>query len=85
MPASFPKEFWGKGMMQVRTVAAVANGALVLMLYVAGWGVPSWTIAMTEVGLAGTAALCSWYALKRLKAPRWTVRFVYRRREDAHA
>ena len=62
--------------MQVRTVAAVANGALVLTLYVAAWGVPSWTIAMTEVGLAGTAALCSWYALKRLKAPRWTVRFV---------
>ena len=75
----------GEGLMQVRTVAAVANGALVLMLYVAGWGVPSWTVAMTEVGLTGTAALCTWYALKRLKAPRWTLGFVYRRREHAHA
>ena len=36
--------------MQVRTVAAVANGALVLTLYVAAWGVPPWTIAITEVG-----------------------------------
>ena len=60
--------------MPVRTAAALTTGTLVLALYVAAWGVPSWTIALTEMGLGVGAALSTRYALKRLAAPRWVIR-----------
>ena len=45
--------------MQIRTVAAVVNGSLVLGLYVAGWGVPSATIAVLELALATGATIAT--------------------------
>jgi hypothetical protein len=64
--------------MQVRTVAAIINGFLVLALYVAAWGVPSFMIGLTEVGLSVAAALSTWYAVKTTCAPNWTARFIAR-------
>ena len=50
--------------MQIRTVAAAVNGALVLGLYIAAWGAPSLTIAGLEILLAAGAAVSTWHALK---------------------
>ena len=49
--------------MQIRTVAAITNGSLVLALYLAAWGAPSLTIAGLELALAAGAAAATWYAL----------------------
>lgn len=65
--------------MQARTLAAAFNGIIVLLLYISAWGVPSWTIAMIEIGLATSAALSTWYALKRATAPAWLMRLAARR------
>jgi hypothetical protein len=72
--------------MQIRTVAAVVNGSLVLGLYVAGWGVPSATIAVLELALATGATIATWYALKNLRSPLWAVRmFEKATPSSAHA
>ena len=64
--------------MQIRAFAAAVNGALVLLLYVAAWGVPSSTIALLEVALAATAALSTWYALRKASTPLWMSGLVSR-------
>ena len=51
--------------MQIRTIAAALNGMLVLLLYVAAWGIPSFAVAALELGLATGAAVSTWYALRR--------------------
>jgi hypothetical protein len=51
--------------MQIRTLAAVFNGSLVLAVYVAAWDAPTWTIAGLEIALALGAAVSTWYALRR--------------------
>jgi len=50
--------------MQIRTIAAALNGMLVLLLYVAAWGIPSFAVAALEVGLSAGAAVSTWYALR---------------------
>ncbi len=64
--------------MQIRTVAAALNGILVLALDVAAWGVPSFTVALLEVGLAVAAALSTSYALRKASVPIWMLRFASR-------
>jgi hypothetical protein len=64
--------------MLMRTTAAMLNGILVLALYVSAWGVHTFTIALVEVALAVTAALATWYALKRTGRPPWLARLFAR-------
>ena len=51
--------------MQMRGLIAILNGALVLMLYAAAWGAPSFTIASLEGAFAVAAAIVTWFALRR--------------------
>ena len=55
--------------MQIRFVATALNGALVLALYVTGWGVPNFSAALLEVALGVAAGPSTWYALRRLATP----------------
>ena len=55
--------------MQIRTVAAITNGSLVLALYLGSWGAPSVTIAGLELALAAGAAVATWYALDLRRRP----------------
>ena len=64
--------------MQIRTIAAALNGTIVLALYVAAWGAPSFTVALIEVGLALGAAFSTWYALRRASAPAWMLQLLSR-------
>jgi hypothetical protein len=57
--------------MQTRTVAAALNGLTVLLLYVAAWGAPTFTVALIEIALAAGAAASTWYALRRARTPAW--------------
>ena len=67
--------------MQIRTVAAITNGSLVLALYLAAWGAPSLTIAGLELALAAGAAAATWYALD-LRRPSRLLTLVGRLRTD---
>lgn len=64
--------------MLIRAIAATVNGALVLVLYIAAWGVPSSDVGLLEVGLAVAAGLSTWYALKKLEGT--VIRLPARRR-----
>ena len=61
--------------MQIRTLAAMLNGGLVLAMHGTTFGAPSWTIAGLEIVLATGAAACTWYALRqattRIALPSW--------------
>ena len=62
--------------MQIRTVAAAANGTMVLLLYVSAWGAPTAAVAAVEIGLAAGAAVSTWYALRRAKTPAWLMELM---------
>jgi hypothetical protein len=59
--------------MQIRTVAALANGNLVFALYLIAWGPSSWPIVTIEAVLAIGATWATWYALRRSIPPRTRV------------
>jgi hypothetical protein len=64
--------------MQIRLIAAALNGTLVLIVYVAGWGVANFPTALLEVALAVAAALATWYALRKA-GPKWMIPLKARR------
>ena len=67
--------------MQIRLIAAPLNGTLVLIVYVAGWGVANFPTALLEVALAVAAALATWYALRKAGRPNWMIPLKVRRSE----
>jgi len=54
-------------MDRIRLIAALANGGLVLALYLTAWGAPVPEIAILELTLAAGAAISTWYALRGLR------------------
>jgi hypothetical protein len=66
-------DFSGRPIMQFRTAAALANGNLVFALYLIGWGAPSLTILAIEISLAVSATWSTWYALRRIRFPDFTL------------
>ena len=51
-------------MDRIRLIASLANGGLVLALYMTAWGAPAPEIAILELTLAAGAAVSTWYALR---------------------
>ena len=66
-------DFSGRPIIQFRTAAALANGNLVFALYLIAWGAPSATILAIEISLAVSATWSTWYALRRIRFPGFTL------------
>lgn len=54
-------------MDRIRLIAALANGGLVLALYITAWGAPVPEIVILELTLAAGATVSTWYALRGLR------------------
>ena len=71
--------------MQFRTAAALANGNLVFALYLIAWGAPSATILAIEVVLAVSATWSTWYALRRVRLPGFSMMRILGKRQISPA